>query len=76
MKKVATVLIAVLMFSTFIITPVSAIADDDIFLDAGFIKARKKVAAMDFTLEDLEGRKVSLTDFRGKAVLLFFWTTW
>jgi cytochrome oxidase Cu insertion factor (SCO1/SenC/PrrC family) len=29
-----------------------------------------------FTLESLEGRKVSLADFRGKPVLLYFWATW
>lgn len=29
-----------------------------------------------FALPDLEGRPVRLEDFRGKALLLFFWTTW
>ncbi len=29
-----------------------------------------------FTLVDLEGRQVSLSDFRGKVVLLNFWATW
>lgn len=29
-----------------------------------------------FTLEALDGRKVKLEDFRGKAVLLNFWATW
>jgi AhpC/TSA family len=29
-----------------------------------------------FTLETVEGRRVSLTDFRGKVVLLYFWATW
>jgi peroxiredoxin len=32
--------------------------------------------APDFTLKDGEGRKVSLSDFRGKVVLLNFWATW
>ena len=31
--------------------------------------------APDFTLEDLEGNKVSLSDFKGKKVFLNFWST-
>ena len=32
--------------------------------------------APDFTLKDLDGNSVKLSDFRGKAVLLNFFTTW
>lgn len=32
--------------------------------------------AEDFTLRDLSGKSVSLSDFRGKVVLLNFWATW
>ena len=32
--------------------------------------------AIDFTLQDLNGNKVSLSDFRGKNVYLNFFTTW
>ncbi len=32
--------------------------------------------APDFTLTDLHGKKVSLSDFKGKIVLLHFWATW
>lgn len=31
--------------------------------------------APDFTLQDLQGKQVKLSDFRGKAVLLNFWAT-
>ncbi|MBI4297256.1 MAG: redoxin domain-containing protein [Chloroflexi bacterium] len=32
--------------------------------------------APDFTLPDLDGNSVSLSDFRGKVVLVNFWGTW
>jgi thiol-disulfide isomerase/thioredoxin len=31
---------------------------------------------VDFTLEDLEGKPVSLSDFRGKWVIVNYWATW
>ena len=36
----------------------------------------KSLLAPDFTLTDLENRKVSLKDFQGKVVFLNFWATW
>lgn len=35
-----------------------------------------KLTAPDFTLYDLEDQPVSLADYRGKVVVLNFWTTW
>jgi peroxiredoxin len=32
--------------------------------------------APDFHLTDMDGKSVSLSDFRGKAVILNFWATW
>jgi peroxiredoxin len=32
--------------------------------------------APNFTLEDLQGKKVSLSSFKGKAVVVDFWATW
>jgi len=29
-----------------------------------------------FTLESLDGKKVSLDDYRGMPVFLYFWATW
>jgi peroxiredoxin len=41
-----------------------------------FITRGDRKAAPEFTLTDASGRLVSLSDFRGKAVLLNFWATW
>ena len=30
----------------------------------------------DFSVTDLEGRRLSSTEFRGKVVLIDFWATW
>lgn len=38
--------------------------------------ALRPVPAGDFLLRTLEGKKVHLSDFRGKVVLVSFWTTW
>jgi peroxiredoxin len=43
---------------------------------AGFAAGQANRKAPDFTLEDMQGNKVSLSDFRGKIVMINFWATW
>ncbi len=41
-----------------------------------YVSPLKGKAAPAFALEDLNGRKVSLASYKGKAVLINFWATW
>jgi len=41
-----------------------------------FATPLKGKLAPDFTLEDLAGKKVSLSSYKGKAVMINFWATW
>jgi thiol-disulfide isomerase/thioredoxin len=46
-------------------------------LVAALLAAPSVVAEkVDFTLPDLEGKSVSLSDFRGKWVIVNYWATW
>lgn len=38
--------------------------------------ASDKIMAPDFTLSDLDGNEVTLSDYRGKIVILNFWAVW
>ena len=50
---------------------------------AGFEASRDRtcdsdgpVANLDFTLKDINGKSVSLSDYKGKVLLVDFWATW
>lgn len=47
----------------------------DLANDEGLPKLRGKVAP-GFTLRSIQGKKVSLANYKGKAVLVNFWATW
>lgn len=40
------------------------------------IRKKGVFETLDFTISDLEGKQVSLSDFAGKPVILFFWAVW
>ncbi len=42
----------------------------------GVRPATKTVPAASFSLHDIAGHAVSLDQFRGRVVMLYFWATW
>ena len=42
----------------------------------GACDARAKVANLNFTFQDIHGKPVTLSKYKGKVVLLDFWATW
>jgi peroxiredoxin len=40
------------------------------------VQAGEGNEAIDFTLKDPDGKEISLSDYKGKKVLLNFWATW
>ncbi|NOX97180.1 MAG: TlpA family protein disulfide reductase [Nitrospirae bacterium] len=49
---------------------------DKLMRSLGIQKMGKDVAAPDFELDNLDGKKVRLKDYRGKIILLNFMATW
>ncbi len=47
-----------------------------IMLLSGCVKSENSADAADFKLQDLSGKTVRLSDFKGKPVLIDFWATW
>ena len=67
-KAFAKVVLGIGLTATCVASPAMAPAD------TGAAKSRKVAPA--FTLKDANGAPVSLTDYKGKVVLLNFWATW
>ena len=76
MKKTRLIITMAILLCLSFLFPIQGFAKKDPFLDAGFLKAKKKVPVFDFTLEDIDGKYIKMSDFKGKTVLLYFWTTW
>ncbi|MDQ0177064.1 peroxiredoxin family protein [Bacillus chungangensis] len=55
---------------------VESASDDAKMVQANQIGLSNGDTAFDFTLKDLEGNDVKLSDFQGKKVFLNFWATW
>ena len=51
-------------------------ADVDFLAKMRVIRVEKNIDAPDFTLPDLQGEKRNLEEFKGKFIMLNFWSTW
>ena len=54
----------------------SAVAHQKIFKEMGVVSPKSEKPAPDFTLETPTGNYLSLSDYKGKTILLNFWATW
>lgn len=62
------------VFSAFVLK--NALAEEDLFEKLRIIEPKKENPAPPFTLKGLDGKNISLGDYKGKMVLLNFWATW
>jgi peroxiredoxin len=58
------------------VAPVASHDPDESAAQGAACMAGAKPANLDFTLPDLDGKQVKLSDFKGKVILLNFWATW
>ena len=74
MNSIKYCLLTFLFLQTLI--PISVLGHEDSFAKMGVVSPRNEKIAPNFILETVTGEKISLKDFKGKAVLLNFWATW
>jgi len=75
---VAALALSLLTISTGLPSPFpEAVASSSTQSPAGSAcPANAKAANLNFTMKDMSGKNVRLSDFKGKVILLDFWATW
>ena len=76
--RISLLFLSLVFIPAWFVAPISySIKDTDRAYAIDQIKARDEPEkAPDFTLQDLDGNTISLSEFRGKVVVLDFWATW
>jgi thiol-disulfide isomerase/thioredoxin len=54
----------------------SELWSDSALASGGACPANAKPANLNFTIKDVQGKNVRLSDYKGKVILLDFWATW
>ncbi len=73
MKKIINL---ILLITSFIFTNVTFADWKQPALSHNLTAFDRKIEARDFELMNMDEEKVTLTDYRGKVVLINFWATW
>jgi peroxiredoxin len=71
--KIVSLFILLLLFSPFLLPTYSFPADNP---SPRAVEKLVGKPAPDFILNDITGKTVKLSDYKGKVVLLFFWASW
>ena len=74
MKRILAIIVGLLCLATTVRAQTAVEEDLDPKYAAELIAKGQPVP--DFTLNDINGKSVKLSDFRGKTVLLLFWASW
>ena len=73
-KIFSCMLFGIFLFLSFI--PSSNGGESDLFQKVGAKQMKVRKWAPNFSLDDLNGQKVELKNFKGKVIFLNFWATW
>jgi len=71
-----SVVVAILFVGLVAAGPGPAAAQADLFVAMNALRVTPPVSAPDVRFDELDGRPASLKAFRGRPVLLTFFTTW
>jgi peroxiredoxin len=76
LKWVAAVLAALALALLTMTVPMPWLRQTTKAPESAACPADAKMANLDFTMKDVDGKDVRLSDYKGKVILLDFWATW